>query len=160
MRTIAADAVPPLPWKNGGGVTRDLLVDRPDWRWRISLADIDRDGPFSDYPGVERWFAVIAGAGVELAFGGRRLALRPGDAPLRFDGANGPGCRLLDGPTRDLNLLLRDGARGTMRRADRAWDEPWPLRGFFAPATRTLEWQLPPGPLAARGDGLWIGVDE
>jgi len=157
---IRADDVAPVPWKNGGGLTRDLRVDAPDGRWRISLADITRDGPFSDYPGVERWFAVVQGGGVELDFAGTRYALRVGDEPLRFDGERGPGCRLLAGATRDLNLLLRDGARGAMRRAERgvAWTEDWPQRGFFDFATLSLHWRLPPGPSEARGAGLWIGV--
>ena len=59
---------PPQPWRNGGGVTRELLAwpDGGDWRVRVSVADIDADGPFSAFPGVERWFAVLEGAGVAL----------------------------------------------------------------------------------------------
>jgi len=157
---VHADDVTPVPWKNGGGITRDLFADAIDWRWRISLADIAVDGPFSDYPGVERWFSVIEGRGVELRFRDASHALRVGDEPLRFDGAHGPGCRLLEGPTRDLNLLLRDGVRGAMRRTEPgvAWAEDWPWRAHFDIATRTLEWGLPPGALTGRGAGLWIGI--
>ena len=59
---------PPQPWRNGGGVTRELLAwpQAADWRLRVSVADIERDGPFSPFPGVDRWFAVIEGDGVEL----------------------------------------------------------------------------------------------
>ncbi|MFO1270596.1 MAG: HutD family protein [Rubrivivax sp.] len=162
-RTVLADEVPPVPWKNGGGLTRDLAGDgtpgADDWRWRISLADVSADGPFSAYPGVERWFAVVEGEGVELTLGGVPMVLRPHDPPLVFDGAAAPGCRLLAGPTRDLNLMLR-GMRGVMRRAGRGviWTEDWPLRGHFDIATRTLEWELPEGPLVARGVGYWIGI--
>lgn len=108
-RLVRTDDVPPVPWRNGGGVTRELLVwpERDDWRVRVSVAEIERDGPFSAFPGVERWFAVLKGAGVELDFGGRPVRLTRTDAPLRFDGAEAPGCRLIDGPTRDLNLMLR-----------------------------------------------------
>lgn len=157
---IAADMIAPVPWKNGGGITRDLVSDGANARWRLSLADIESDGPFSDYPGIERWFVVVCGAGVELAFADRRVLLRVGDEPLRFDGTRGPRCRLIDGPTRDLNLLLRSGTRGVMRRADarRVWDEAWPLRAHFDFATRTLDWKLPPGPQRAGGAGVWIGI--
>jgi len=159
---VHADRVAPTPWKNGGGVSRDLLFwpDAIAWRVRVSLADIAADGPFSAYPGVQRWFAVVEGDGVELAFADSTRLVRAGDAPLEFDGADAPGCRLLAGPTRDLNLMLQDGARGVLRRAAPgvAWSEDWPQRGRFDIATRTLEWGLPAGPLHTAGAGFWIGV--
>jgi environmental stress-induced protein Ves len=160
MTTVRAADVTPVPWKNGGGLTRDLAMDAPDWRWRLSLAEVAADGPFSAYPGVERWFAVTAGAGVELHFGGTGSVLRPLDPPFVFDGADAPHCRLLAGATEDLNLMLRDGARGTMHRAGSGviWTEPWPLRGHYELATRTLHWALPEGPLHAPGPGYWIGI--
>ena len=162
MITVHADEVRPTPWKNGGGVTRHLAADTAgdDWRWRISLAEIGQDGPFSAYAGVERWFAVVDGAGVELTLDGSPLVLRPHDPPLVFDGASAPGCRLLEGATRDLNLMLR-GVRGLMRRVGGSviWTEDWPLRGHFDIATRTLHWGLAPGPQTAPGPGYWIGVD-
>lgn len=160
MTRVHASDVTPVRWKNGGGITRDLVMDGPDWRWRLSLAEVAADGPFSAYPGVERWFAVTAGAGVELSFGGSGSVLRPMDPPFVFDGAQAPHCRLLDGATEDLNLMLRDGARGTMHRAGSSviWTEDWPLRGLYDPATRTLHWKLPEGPLHAPGPGYWIGI--
>jgi environmental stress-induced protein Ves len=121
LHVVAADAVAPVPWMNGGGVTRELLRSaRPgaaeDWLVRISMADIAAAGPFSPFPGVTRWFAVIEGAGVGLrwpagaARAARALDLRPDDAPLEFDGADAPDCRLLGGPTRDLNVMVRTKA--------------------------------------------------
>ncbi len=47
---IRADAstATPVPWKNGGGVTRELLRlpagSGDDWTLRISVADIAADG--------------------------------------------------------------------------------------------------------------------
>ncbi len=160
MRTIGADSIAAQAWHNGTGRTRELLRDEaPDapWRWRISLADIDADGPFSAFPGVQRWFAVVAGAGVELVFASGAHQQRSDDAPLSFDGAAAPGCRLLDGPTRDLNLMLRAGTRGALQRGT-SFDADWPLRGRFDIATRTLHWALPPGPLRDDSVSLWIGV--
>jgi environmental stress-induced protein Ves len=106
---------PPLPWKNGGGVTRELLrlpadPGNDDWTLRISVADIDADGPFSAFDGVTRWFAVLCGNGVHLGFADHLRDVRVGDPPLRFDGADAPRCTLIDGPTRDLNVMVR-GAR-------------------------------------------------
>lgn len=156
---VEAAAVTPRPWKNGGGQTRELLrwPEAGAWRLRVSLADIDADGPFSAFPGVERWFVVLEGAGVELDFGDRRIALRAGDAPLRFDGAAAPGCRLLGGPTRDLNLMLTD-LRGALLAARRGDAPPaWPAVMFFDAAAQRLHW--PCLDEAAPADGFWIGVD-
>ena len=113
MRILRIDDAPAQPWKNGGGVTRELLVwpAGGDWQWRVSVADIEADGPFSAFPGVERWFTVLKGAGVELTVDGQAHRLTRASPPLRFDGGAATHCRLLDGPTRDLNLMLR-GARG------------------------------------------------
>ena len=129
-----ADAAP-QPWRNGGGTTRELLAwpSAHAWRLRVSVADVARDGPFSPFPGVERWFAVLDGNGVELATGGQSHRLTADVPPMRFSGEAATTCRLLDGPTRDLNLMLR-GMRGGMFVA--AAGEPWRPRaaqcGLFA----------------------------
>lgn len=67
MRLIDAGAVAPTAWKNGGGGTRTLLAlpSEEAWHLRISMADVDTDGPFSPYPGVERWLALVEGAGMQ-----------------------------------------------------------------------------------------------
>jgi hypothetical protein len=129
-----ADAAP-QPWRNGGGTTRELLAwpSAHAWRLRVSVADVARDGPFSPFPGVERWFAVLDGNGVELATGGQSHRLTADVPPMRFSGEAATTCRLLDGPTRDLNLMLR-GMRGGMFAC--LAGEPWRPRsaqcGLFA----------------------------
>ena len=131
---VNADEVPPQPWRNGGGTTRELLCwpDATSWSARVSLADVASDGPFSAYPGISRWFAVIEGAGVMLRFGRVTHWLEMEEEPFRFDGAAAPACQLIDGPTRDLNLMLRDG-QGLM--CDVApgvnWRARFSLRGLF-----------------------------
>ncbi|OWQ93540.1 hypothetical protein CDN99_03505 [Roseateles aquatilis] len=109
---ITADGVAPTPWRNGGGRTRELLAwpHVGDWKVRISVADIDRDGPFSAFPGVDRWFGVLSGGGVRLL--GRTLT--PGDGLLAFRGEDAPDCALVDGPTQDFNAMHRRGA-GVLR---------------------------------------------
>ena len=134
LQLLSADSVAPQAWRNGGGQTRELLAwpAGPDWRVRISRADIAADGPFSAFPQVERWFTVLQGAGVLLTFAGTQHRLAPGDAPLRFDGAAAPGCRLLDGPTQDLNLMLRRGAGAMLPvQAGQGWDAPCAMRGLY-----------------------------
>ena len=140
MILVDVASAAPAPWKNGGGVTRELLrvpADAAqDWTLRISVADIAADGPFSPFPGITRWFAVLAGAGVRLNFPDHALNLTPHDLPLCFDGADAPGCTLLEGATRDLNVMVRSD-RGTVAiSAASTRDETWALRcaglGFFA----------------------------
>jgi uncharacterized protein len=147
MTIVHADAIPPTPWKNGGGRTRELFVWPAEghWQLRISLADIEQDGPFSAYLGVQRHFAVLEGAGVCLHFAGGEHLLRRGDAPLAFDGAAAPDCVLIDGPTRDLNLMLR-GVPGGMSLAlegSTAPQAPWNAL-FSAGAARLGGIDLPP----------------
>lgn len=128
-----------VPWRNGGGLTRELLAwpSPQDWRCRLSVADVARDGPFSAYPGVVRHFVVLEGDGVALDFAGRRVEQRPGGAPLVFDGASAPGCRLLGGPVRDLNLMSR-GGRGALLAVDGAWQPPrHGLAGLFTRVSGT-----------------------
>jgi len=109
LQTVRVDRIAPSPWKNGGGHTRELLVwpDATNWQLRISVADIERDGPFSPYPGVERWIVVVGGAGIVLMLPDGRHRLGRTSAPLRFDGAQAAHCELLDRASSDLNLMVR-----------------------------------------------------
>lgn len=180
---IGAASVPAQAWRNGGGQTRELLAwpAQGEWQLRVSRADIDRDGPFSAFPGVERWFAVLQGEGVVLGFGTGERSIRSTDDALHFDGAAAPACRLLGGPTQDLNLMLRGGA-GAMRRwcAGQPWDEGFAMRGLYTTvagrcsggaasvdlAADTLMWSeaAPGGPWTfqpvqahAPGSAWWLG---
>jgi hypothetical protein len=113
--------VEPERWANGGGWTRTLLAwpDPARWVARISVADVERAGPFSVFSGVDRWFAVLEGDGVRLASAGRAsVAVRASDADMHaFPGDAATDCELPGGATRDLNLMVRrDHARATVRR--------------------------------------------
>jgi environmental stress-induced protein Ves len=142
---VRAADTPAQPWRNGGGRTRELLT-RPararEWTLRISLAEVDRDGPFSAFPGVERWFSVIDGTGVRLSLPDRLHELSPGHAPLHFSGAVPVDCSLIDGATTDLNLMYA-GGEGLMQLAQsgESWRCALPGRGVF---TRVAgRWQMP-----------------
>jgi len=106
---VHLDEVFPSPWKNGRGIARELLSwpQGDDWQVRISIADIERDGPFSSYPGVTRWFAVLSGEGVKLRVDGHGHSLRTESPPFSFDGGAKVECDLLDGFTQDFNLMLQ-----------------------------------------------------
>lgn len=94
------------PWANGGGVTTELAAKRVGRHvvWRISVARIDRDGPFSRFPGMARVHTIIEGAGLDLRGESGVLLARP-FLPLSFDGALALNARLLDGPCRALNVI-------------------------------------------------------
>lgn len=103
------------PWANGLGQTTELAAgpDREHWRWRISIARVATDSAFSVLPGVRRQLAPLD-ATLEMHFeDGEVLAARRLQV-LQFDGGRAARCQLPDGPGRDFNLMLRDGARGRL----------------------------------------------
>ncbi|KVL33910.1 HutD/Ves family protein [Burkholderia sp. MSMB1835] len=116
----AADLVA-SPWKNGGGVTREIGAFPPGaaldaFAWRVSVADVGTAGPFSRFDGVDRTLVLLSGAGMTLAeAGGTRHVL---DAPLAradFAGETAIDATLHDGATRDFNLMTRrSAARGSV----------------------------------------------
>ena len=113
-----ADATP-SPWRNGGGVTRELAAwpCAGDWIWRISVAEVGAGGPFSRFDGVQRWFAVLGGQGVRLKLPDAEHRLTRASAPLQFEGELAVDCELCEGPTQDLNLMVRrDRALARMER--------------------------------------------
>ena len=132
MKVVELARVEPQPWRNGGGVTYELLAwpRADDWALRVSVAEIARDGPFSAFEGVDRVFAVLTGDGVRLDWPAGSVTLGVDSPPLAFDGGMPPRSTLVGGATRDLNLMLRRAqASGTLVRATHgsAWtsDAPW-----------------------------------
>src|SRR5437763_703957 len=103
-----------MAWRNGAGRTteieshpRNAPLDAFDWR--ISIADITRDAPFSRFPGIDRTIVMIAGAGVRLQGAGHDISLQTPYKPYSFSGDVDMQCTLLGGPVRDFNLMLRRG---------------------------------------------------
>lgn len=124
-----------VPWRNGGGRTRELLIwpDAGDWCVRVSVAEIEADGPFSSFPGIDRCFAVLTGAGMVLSLPQGEVRLTADDDAVSFGGETAPMCRRIDGPTRDLNLMVRRGAGHA--RMTRAPEPSARWRGVFAAGT-------------------------
>jgi environmental stress-induced protein Ves len=107
-------------WRNGGGETTELLAEPgPGGRflWRLSIADVASSGPFSDFSGYERHILLLSGNGFVLRFPeapARRLDRRL--EPFAFDGGWHAECELIDGPVRDLNLMVaRSAGVGRLR---------------------------------------------
>jgi uncharacterized protein len=106
MRIIRFSDLQQTPWKNGAGITREIAIARVSDAliWRLSIADVGGDGPFSKFEGLSRILTVIEGRGMELI--SRDATLQADYAvPVSFDGALEIQSRLKDGPLRDLNLI-------------------------------------------------------
>jgi len=108
IQHIPASQYREQPWKNGGGLTREIAValsgDPPRVLWRLSLATIERDGPFSEFRGYDRAIVAIDGDPVTLDVAGERIVLMHGH-PHEFAGEAAVACRLTGGPARDLNVM-------------------------------------------------------
>lgn len=95
------------PWKNGGGITHEIAREPgpKDWLWRISLAEVARDGPFSRFDGLARVLTVIEGEGIDLHYADGVLHALP-LRPVAFSGDTPIEGRLTRGPIRDLNVIF------------------------------------------------------
>lgn len=112
-RVIAANEYRRERWKNGTGWTREIVrtPETGDWDWRLSIAEIEQDGPFSVFPGIDRELVLIRGNGLRLRFSdGEVHELQPPHARLRFAGEREVCGELLEGPTHDFNLMWRRDA--------------------------------------------------
>lgn len=101
-----------VPWKNGGGVTREITASPEGapldgFDWRVSLADVTVDGPFSSFPGVDRTLTVVEGAGMDLMVGGEHHIVDEQYWPHDFPGDLETDGRLLGGPVVNLNVMYR-----------------------------------------------------
>lgn len=116
-------ALPAVPWKNGGGLTREIVC-RPagagmnDFDWRVSIASITAPGPFSAFDGVDRVIVLLDGGGVRLrsADAGIDHRLDVPLAPFAFAGEAALTCELLGGASTDFNVMTRrDRCRADVR---------------------------------------------
>jgi environmental stress-induced protein Ves len=99
-----------MPWANGRGTSYEVARGGGDpWSWRVAIAPVVEDGPFSSLPGVDRWLAVINDASIVLAIDGTECVARTGEV-VAFAGESQVTAHLPDGPTRDCGLMVRRGA--------------------------------------------------
>lgn len=156
-------ALAATPWKNGGGTTREIAAwpegaGIDGFEWRVSIATIDRSGPFSAFQGIDRVIMLLDGAGVRLRSGDGRIDHRLDrlHAPFAFSGDVALDCEMLGGPSTDFNVMAR---RGRLRAELRVLD----TGGDIAPAEAGLlialrgRWQLQGRDATTLdpGAGLW-----
>jgi environmental stress-induced protein Ves len=109
MQIIEPTAWHAQPWRNGAGVTHELLrwPDADPFALRVSVADIAAPAPFSAFAGYRRWLYLLEGGPVTLALAGRDAVLAaPGDG-IAFDGAAAVAASVVARPSRDLNFMVR-----------------------------------------------------
>lgn len=111
-----------MSWKNGLGVTEEVIAyppqsDMASFGWRVSIAHVGADGPFSLFPGVDRTIALLDGEGIALDLPDRTIELDRRSPPFAFSGDCRISSRNRSGPTVDLNVMTRRGLfRHEMRR--------------------------------------------
>ena len=100
----------PMPWPNGMGITYEVVraPESGDFDWRISLADIDNDCPFSVLEGIDRWIVLMEGDYMVLKNETDEHKIVE-DAPFFYPGEIAFDCTLGGGPARDLNIMTRRG---------------------------------------------------
>jgi environmental stress-induced protein Ves len=112
LRLIPANEYRRERWRNGLGWTREITRSpadsTDDWTWRLSIAEIETDCPFSTFPGCDRELMLLAGNGIRLDFDdGSSQSIEPPHGRVAFAGERGVQCHLLDGPTTDFNVIVR-----------------------------------------------------
>ncbi|UHS60121.1 HutD family protein [Agrobacterium vaccinii] len=115
MKLYRASEYKRMPWKNGGGETVEIAVFPPDasvddFDWRISMAMVASDGPFSIFPGIDRTLSILDGSGMSLSINGAvPIVLTETSEPLSFTADVPVDAVLVDGPITDLNVMTRRG---------------------------------------------------
>ena len=113
MEIVRAEECRVMPWKNGGGSTTEIAAapegaSLETFDWRISMARVASDGPFSNFPGIDRTLAIVKGNGMILTIGSDApVTLSSGTEPASFAGDTPTSARLTNGEIIDLNIMTR-----------------------------------------------------
>lgn len=138
IQLIRYQDCPSTPWKNGGGSTKQLLIspinaELTEFDYRISIASISSNGPFSSFIGIDRQLVILEGDGVELSIdsheGTKQIngrgaeekisgntdtteykRLTPTDSPFCFAGETSITSQLLGCDVIDFNVMTKRGA--------------------------------------------------
>jgi environmental stress-induced protein Ves len=115
VKIVRASHCRTTPWKNGGGSTTEIAVEPfaatlDNFDWRISMARVASDGPFSEFAGIDRTLSIVKGNGLALTVGDAApVVLDRNSEPIRFPGDRPTSARLLADEIIDLNVMTRRG---------------------------------------------------
>ena len=108
---LPASGYTAMPWRNGAGVTHEIAIDdtpgdsAAPFRWRLSMADLAGDGPFSEIADVDRILVLLAGDDVRLVIDGADPATLGRHEAIAFPGDVPTSLTMAPGAGRDLNLM-------------------------------------------------------
>lgn len=160
IRRFERANLPVQPWKNGGGVTREVVCqpagsDMAGFDWRVSIAHIASSGPFSAFPGVDRAITLLEGAGVALHSpdGAVSHRLEQPMVPFAFSGDAAVQADLLGPDCHDFNVMTRRATCTARVRVERV-PAHLPIRSHGLLFAQSGRWQTNNQTLLA-GDGLW-----
>ena len=130
MRILRAGQHRRMPWKNGGGETTEIIASPEgagldEFGWRVSMASVAADGPFSRFPDIDRTLCVIQGEGLALTIAGKpEVVLTAGFAALSFPRR----CRgdIASREGADHRPQRHDAPRALVSRGDAAFRSPAP----------------------------------
>ncbi len=148
-----------MPWKNGGGETVEIAVFPPDasiddFDWRISMATVASDGPFSIFPGIDRTLSILDGNGMSLSINRAvPIVMNETSEPLSFAADVPVSAVLVDGPITDLNVMTRRGrfSHRVERKSENILIEP--------PTIGETVFVLAMGTMSLKTDGQAVDLD-
>ncbi|MES2357480.1 MAG: HutD family protein [Gemmatimonadota bacterium] len=139
MRILKSNEYRRMPWRNGRGETAEVAISPTgatleDFDWRVSMARIEGDGPFSIFPQTDRTLAVLRGDGLRLSIAGSSpIDQTFNSEPLSFPGDVAVSATLLGAAVTDLNVMTRrERSRHSMRRLRIAGSVEVPLEAPLA----------------------------
>ena len=100
-----------VPWKNGQGITREIYripleADAKEFYFRLSMAAVNQSGPFSLFPGKDRFLMLLEGKGFRLTFDDKsQVALTAPFDSMEFEGEEAVHCDLVDKASSDFNVM-------------------------------------------------------
>lgn len=109
IQLLRYEQCPEMLWKNGQGVTREIyrFPATDNYAWRISVATIRQDGPFSLFSGYLRNISVLEGEGMYLTVDGEQSTLIPPFRATDFSGDSAVSCAIVGGPLLDFNVIYK-----------------------------------------------------
>ncbi|MDA0706156.1 MAG: HutD family protein [Proteobacteria bacterium] len=130
VQVLKPDSFKRMPWQNGRGSTTELHAEEHDNYegpvWRISMADVSSDGPFSHFEGYDRTLTLVKGPAMMLHHeSGAKDVLEQRFAMATFKGDIRTHATLHGEEIQDFNVFsLRHYCRHTVAIVTPARD-PW-----------------------------------
>jgi len=163
MHVIRSSGYRVMPWKNGGGETTEIFVSPTtgNFDWRVSIAKVNADGPFSTFCGYDRHIMMLTGSGMRLDIEGRGIFELELLKPFSFSGDLRVNGSLVNGPILDFNLMVRrDFGQGVLRVMDCGAGYPFGSGQSLCLVHVLLGESRIGGDSVHPGDSFFLEVDE